>query len=1194
MILSKIEILGFKSFARKTDLKFDGRITAVVGPNGCGKTNIVDAIRWGLGEQRASVLRADRMENIIFGGAQSSRPLGMADVSITFDNSAHVLPIDYEEVTITRRLYRSGESEYLLNKTPVRLKDINDLMMDTGIGADMYSVIELKMVEDIISEKAEDRRKLLEEAAGVTKYKHRLKAAERKLESTRQDHLRVNDVIQEIDRNVRSLGRQVQKARQYQTLDDRVKALEFERGGFLRHSLQARMDPLREAIADLMKRKEGSTTEITKEEADLENFRLELIEKEKALIQSQEDLAALIERIHRSEGDIRVGRERIGALTDRITRSHQEVEGLNLRREEQKSHLDIAMREREALQVKITSTGRIFNNKKMELDVFQQGLNLKRLDLNKKKQEIIGCLEEISRLNNEETQHKARMDNSSGRLERLDEEDAAFQSDQNRVQEDHSQVETEYLRLMDERNQIGSSIDRVAGELERCRKSIETGKERFFHDQSEIEMLQGRCHFLRNIIESREGMNDGAKKLLEERPEGLVGVLADLIETESRLRPAVEIGLGEAARYLLFREFSQAVSAVERLKRSGGGKVTLVSLDRMSRSASSRSHPQLPEGVETVGWADQLVQLDPALQPISQYLLSDLLIVQDLEAARRTVESMAGSGVRAATLDGEIVTDWGVLENNPASAQDAGLIGRKQRILELEEQIKALSQKLSETERHLAGQEEQRAGFQREKEELDRSLKDLEGRILTVEKQRTKTQFEGEKTRDGLRKNSEEREKLLKEIEKCHETLENLRPRLGSLVEERERTDTLAGHIQAEVERLEGEEKRMEEEVHKQNIAMVRLNGEAQNFDFEIDRSKKLIAEIEATIGQRLAEIEQAKLDIERQTAETVNLEQSMIRDFQEKDSLEAARKEREEAYHTLREDLQNKEKEVRQVRRDREEVSEKIHNLQMEISELEHQVQTLHNHLFENYQVELEKLPCPENFVLEQAETEIEDVRRRIRGLGPVNLVALQEYEQEKNRLDFLLQQREDLLSAENTLTETIQKINETARERFKEVFNEVRKNFQQTFVKFFHGGEADLRLAEGEDVLDAQIEILARPAGKQLRALDLLSGGEKALTAISLLFSLYQVKPSPFCILDEIDAPLDDANVERFTQALEEYAEKTQFVMVTHNKRTMRSAKALYGVTMEEEGVSKIVSVKWEDERVEQPARVPAAAVA
>jgi chromosome segregation protein len=574
--------------------------------------------------------------------------------------------------------------------------------------------------------------------------------------------------------------------------------------------------------------------------------------------------------------------------------------------------------------------------------------------------------------------------------------------------------------------------------------------------------------------------------------------------------------------------------------------------------------------------------------------LSDLLIVQDLQAAQRAVEALAGTGIRAATLGGELVTDWGVLENNPSTAQDTGLVGRKQRILELEEQIKALSEKLSQTEKHLAEQDGRLVALQEEKEQIDLSFKELEAKILTAEKQRTKTQFESEKTQEGLKKNAEERAKLLTEIDKGRDALENLRPRLDALLDDREKTEAATGHIQAEVEKLENEEKKMEDEVHKLNILVVRLNGEAQNLDYNIERSKKLIQEIEGTITQRLVEIDQAKRDIERQTAETADLEQSLVRDFNEKDAMEKLKREREEAYHLLREELQNKEKEVRQVRHDREEVSEKIHLLQMEISELDHQVQTLRSHLHENYAVELEKLACPENFILEEAEPEIEDLRRKIKGLGPVNLVALQEYEQEKGRLDFLLQQREDLLSAEGTLKETIQKINETARQRFAEVFDEVRKNFRQTFVKFFHGGEADLRLAEGEDVLEAPIEILARPAGKQLRALDLLSGGEKALTAISLLFSLYQVKPSPFCILDEIDAPLDDTNVERFTQALEEYAEKTQFIIVTHNKRTMRSAKALYGVTMEEEGVSKIVSVKWEDDKAREPVKEQVAAVA
>ncbi|MBN2200520.1 chromosome segregation protein SMC [bacterium] len=1191
MILSKIDILGFKSFARKTELRFDGRITAVVGPNGCGKTNIVDALRWGLGEQRYSVLRADRMENVIFGGAQSSRPLGMAEVSITFDNSAHLLPIDYKEVVITRRLYRSGESEYLLNKSQVRLKDVHDLIMDTGIGTGMYSVIELKMVEDIISEKAEDRRKLIEEAAGVTKYKHRLKAAIRKLEATQQDLLRVNDIIGEIDRTVRSLGRQVQKARHYQVLEERLKAFELDRGGFLLRQYRNREEPLRAAIDDCQRRKEGSTTEISREEADLESVRLELTGREKAFVAAQEVLTALTETLHRGETDLRVGRERIEGLKDRITRYGQEVENLVQRREEQKAHLERAAAEREALQVRITSTGRLFSNKKMELDVFQQGLNLKRLDLNKKKQEIIACLEEVSRLNNEETQHRARMDNNRGRLERLDEEDAAFQNDQTRVQESHTAVETDFSALSDQRSQIRTAMERAAEEIERSRKALEAAKEQYFRDQGELDNLQGRKSFIQHIIESREGMSDGSKRLLEQNPEGLVGVLADLIETAPEYRPAVEIGLGEAARYVVFSNFGRAVSALERLKRGGGGRAALVALDRLSKAPLPRPHPELPEGASAIGWADELVRFDPAVRSLAQVLLSDLLIVRDLDSAKRSVEAMAGLGIRAATLDGELVSDWGVLENNPTTTQDTSLVGRRQRIAELDERIAGIVRQNAEAEKRMAEMESRIGELQREREHAEQASRELETRILSVEKQRTKTQVEGEKAQDGLRRNSEERGKLLKELEKGRDLLEGLRPRVQALLEDRERNETLAAHIQTEVERLEGEGKKMEEEVHRLNIAVVRHNGEAQNLDYDIERSKKLLAEIEATITQRGVETEQAEADIRRLTEETAGLEQRLLEQLQEKEDKEAEKRRREEEFQALREALETKEKEVRQVRRDREEVSEKIHGLQMEITEIEHQVLTLRNHLWENFGIELEKLSCPDPFVLEEAEKGIEDMKRRIKNLGPVNIAALQEYEQQKARLDFLLQQREDLLSAESTLKETITKINETARQRFQEVFDQVRVNFRQTFSRFFQGGEADLRMAEGEDVLEAQIEILARPAGKQLRALDLLSGGEKALTAISLLFAMYEVKPSPFCILDEIDAPLDDANVERFTSALAEYAKKTQFVIVTHNKRTMRCAQAMYGVTMEEEGVSKLVSVKWEDEEVPQPAQVAAA---
>ena len=1182
MILSKIKILGFKSFAKKLELRFDGKITAIVGPNGCGKTNIVDAIRWGLGEQRPSVLRADRMENIIFGGAQSSRPLGMAEVSVHFDNSKHILPIDYSEVVVTRRLFRSGDSEYILNKNNVRLKDINDLLMDTGIGADAYSVIELKMVEDILSENAEDRRKLLEEAAGVTKYKHRLRAAMRKLDATRNDLLRVKDIIQEVNRTVSSLKRQVQRAKRYQVLYEEIKEMELRRGRQTFFQLKEKMQPLKKEHTSLKKRKDGRTTEITVEEADLETLRLKLTEREKALVEVREELSRTVERIHQREGDIRVAKERVSSLKEAKERYAQEIEDLKKRSEDQKNHLVVIFGEREALQVKITSTGRIFNNRQKELEVFQQGLNFKRLELNARKKEIIECLEEINRLGGEEIQLRARIDNSQGRLERLDEEDEGYRKKQKETLEKQKTLDEQSRELRSQQSKIVQGRDKNEAESEKLRKDIESAKEKQFKDQSELDLLEGRLGFLRSIVESHEGVTDGSKKLLKEKVTGLVGVLANLLETKPEYRQAVEVGLGEASRYLVFDERGHALSALNLLKRRGGGRVSLVFLDGVKGLPQRKGRRTLPSNIEALGWGDELVKCDGKLRPIMNYLLGDLLVVKDLEAAQKAASTFTDGGVRVATLEGEMMTDWGVLQTGQSSAEDVGMVGRRQQIEELEQRLKKHKKKSSAGKKYIEEREAQLASLIRGLEKIKIDLAEIEEKVADVDRQQARNQFEMERAEEGIRDNGEERQKLLEEIERGRESLENLRPRMDGLLEKREQIEAVSGQFQEEVDRLEKEEGTKEKEVHQLNLSVVRLKGEAKNLDYDIERSQKLIEEIKATIEQRSQEIVKAEEQILHYEEETSQNEKKLVDDFSEKEAQDSQLHEREETYQTLMEDLRNREKEIRLVRRDRDEASDHIHQVEMEISELEHEAKSIKERLRESYDTDVEKLPPQEEIDLDKAEFEIEERKRKMKGLGPVNLAALQEYELESERLDFLNGQRDDLISAEETLKETIIKINQTARQRFTEVFTDVQKHFRETFCRFFNGGEADLRLPEGEDPLEAQIEIIARPAGKHFRDLDLLSGGEKALTAISLLFALYLVKPSPFCILDEIDAPLDDANIERFTRVLTEFAQKTQFVIVTHNKMTMKVAQALYGVTMEEEGVSKIVSVKFEGEDV------------
>jgi chromosome segregation protein len=1190
MILSKIVCHGFKSFAKKLELKFDGQITAIVGPNGCGKTNIVDAIRWGLGEQRPSVLRTDRMENVIFGGAHSSKPLGMAEVSVSFDNRHHILPIDYNEVVITRRLYRSGESEYLLNKNQVRLKDINDLIMDTGIGADAYSVIELRMVEDILSERAEDRRKLLEEAAGVTKYKHRLRAALRKLDTTRNDLLRVNDIIQEVERNVSSLHRQVQKAKRYQVHHDRLQELDVQRSVQLLRTIGAQLDPLKKDLGELEKQKEGRSTEITREEADLEAMRAQQVEKEKALVKVREELAEVVEKIHRREGDIRVGKERVTSLSERVTRYTDEVGTLEKRLEEQKSHLDVTTRNREALQVKITSAGRIFNNKKKALEVFQQGLNLKRLELNEKKREIIECLETSNRLNSEETQLRTKIDNNQGRLERLDEEDAASREARKKALDTQKELEAQHRDRQKQRNQAAQKFRKTSGALKKAEEELDAARQNLYRDKSELELRQGRLAFLQSVVESREGLFDGARKLLKENVPGLQGVLADLLDCDASHRKAVEVGLGDAAQYLVFDSGKSALAALNRLKQWGGGRVSMLGLDRIQTAPDLKGRPPVKGQPGVIGWAADLVSCGDALTFAVAHLLGEVLVVEDLEAANRVSGGFKGaqSAVRVATLDGELVTGWGALQAGSRDEKDVGMVGRTRRIGELEDDVKRRARAIEGITDRLDKLEKNRADLIRQKEEEEKQIQQIETLVHETEKQQAKVRVEEEMAESGMRANANERQKLLEEIEKSRDTLEDLRPRMESLQDKRESLEASSGHIQSEVERLETEENEKEEEVHRLNLSVVRLNGEAKNLDYDIQRSRNLIQEIAESKEQRSREIDEAREQIQVQEGEVAENEKALVDDYSVKEKVEEDQLQKEQDYQDLMQEVQELEKEVREVRRDRDAASDRIHNMRMEISELEHQTSSLKERIWENYEVRLEKVkPSGEEPLdLDAAGEEIEDLRRKMKNMGPVNLAALREYEQEKERADFLQQQRRDLIAAEETLKETIQKINRTARQRFGEVFELVRKNFQETFRRFFQGGEADLRLPEGEDPLEAQVEIIARPAGKHFRDLTLLSGGERALTAISLLFALYQVKPSPFCILDEIDAPLDDANVDRFTRVLQEFAEKTQFVIVTHNRMTMRVAKTLYGVTMEEEGVSRVVSVKFEDEIPEQAA--------
>ena len=771
MILSRLTVNGFKSFAKKIDLRFDGKITSVVGPNGCGKTNIVDAIRWGLGEQRPSILRTDRMENVIFGGAQSSKPLGMAEVSLTFDNSNHVLPIDYSEVTITRRLYRSGESEYLINKNRVRLKDVNDLIMDTGVGADAYSVIELKMIEDILSERAEDRRKLLEEAAGVTKYKHRLKAAMRKLDATQNDLLRVNDIIREVERSVTSLKRQVGRARRYKEYQELVRDLELNTSVYLFNKLKEEIAPLQKELNGLNQQKDGSSTEITKEEADLETIRLTLAEQERDLVKIREDVALLVEEIHKRESDIRVGKERTGSLKERITRYTKEIENLKKRLEDQENHLVVTGRDREAIQVRITSSNRIFENKKKELEVFMQGLNMKRLNLNEKKKAVIECLEKVNSLTSSETNMRTRIDNSQGRMERLEEEDKTYREIIRKSETDSKEFRASIDVLNIEHAKIQNHSEALKEKEKTLRESIDKTRESFFDTRSRLELVEGRLNFYKNMLDNQEGVSDGSKWLIKQNMPGLFGIVADLIDAEPEHRQAIAASLGEASGYLLVDKLSNAYTAIDKLKQRRGGRVSMICLEKAGSADSSRTKAKINKDVKVVGWADELIKYNKEIKPVVEHLLGDVLIVEDMESARLAIESSVMRGMRAATLEGELITSWGGVYSGDKTGQDSTLVGRVRRIKELEKEIESLKKKVGSLKNTIGKKEDELEETKKLIAESDKNLSEIKEKLRKTEYDYSRIEFESQKAEEGLKSNAVERQKLLKEIEQRHMTI---------------------------------------------------------------------------------------------------------------------------------------------------------------------------------------------------------------------------------------------------------------------------------------------------------------------------------------------------------------------------------------------------------------------------------------
>lgn len=1182
MYLAKLTLFGFKSFAQKIDVDFKGGITAVVGPNGCGKTNIVDAIRWALGEQRPGAMRSSRMEDVIFTGSRNRKALGMAEVSLTITNDKKILPVEFSEVTVTRRLFRSGESDYFLNKIPCRLMDIHTLFMDTGLGAHAYSVIEQGMVDTIISDRTEDRRHLFEEAAGITRYKVRRKSAWNKLLSIQADLQRIDDIVGEVERQVHTLQRQVRKARLYKTYADQVRDMEILLGRFRYFDLAEKARPAMEELRFLKEDVEVRMGDLARAESRLEQVRADLTEQEQTLSTINAELSRQQAAAHAKDRDVSVARESIRGIDAFLERTGKGRSEVVLR-------LEMVVRARGEVE---SETGQIQRTQaeadqglaqaEMDLRQAQELLNEHRTRAEADKARLISLLQGRGDRASRLERARAEWDGHQGRRSEIE---AERQTTATRVEVATRSAEMAAGDLREAREQSAQrhgERDRLVEALARTQEHIRTIVEAQNEARRKAEGNRARVHLLERLREGFEGYSQGVRALAVDSPFStrIRGVVADLIDADAPYTQAVETALGRSLEALVVSGPTDAEEAIRFLQDGAKGRAAFWPLDR---TLEGNEIPVwgVPDADGVIGKATDLVRCDGQFDGLVRLLLGRTLIVRDMASALVLAPALAASGVDLVTLDGCLVTAAGLMAGGGSGQEEGqvGLIGRRGEVEALRREMEEDARKLSALSGEINTAQEEARGTSGQIEETERQIAEIRNRIADRERQHYSDETDARR---------------------LNERLTTLREEEGRI---RVRTDELQGQIDAQEEELR--------QVDAERSELERLTEERADALREADEALRTRQEAANTLRLRATSLRSRGEELKRETLRLDGEKVSLTRQIEQvdaetaeatrrKETLETQRTGDEEEMRRLHEGLteierrrdglseryqeqaamaRSLEDDIRGRQRALNERRERLHGLELNLQELKAKADALRERLLDSHRVDVKDLGRPPDdggFSADALEKRIYEFQERMRRLGAVNMAALEDYDVQKERYEFLTKQRDDLLQAEDTLKKTIDRIDRTARSRFLDTFEKVRENFRKTFVAFFPGGEADLAMDADQDPLEAHIHITARPQGKRPQHINLLSGGERALTAIALLFAIYLVKPSPFCILDEVDAPLDDANIDRFARVLRSFAQDTQFIVVTHNKKTMEAAESLHGVTMEEPGVSKLVSVQ------------------
>ena len=1192
MYLSKLEILGFKSFAQKTVVNFNEGVTSIVGPNGCGKTNIVDAIRWCLGEQRSGALRSDKMENVIFNGTNAKKPMGMAEVSLTIQNTKGILPTEYSEVVITRRIFRSGESEYLLNKNICRLKDITNLFMDTGIGSNAYSVIELKMVETILSSKADERRVMFEEAAGVNKYKLRRRLALRKLDEVRSDLTRVNDIVSEVEKKVNSLERQAKKADRYNRISTQLRELELDLAERELAHFNLQRDEMKITKEENFQKKISLESELAKLEDEISVIKKSLNETESELKEKRDQVKDQTEKVYNVQKQVSVAEERKKSLELNISKYQVELEELNYQLTETREFIA------NSTEIIADFTGKIAAKEKEREEVeqlvekYKSELEEKRNYLKSQSDALIEKYKEITNKENDLANIIKSLQAKNDSIEKLNDKIQALTNNIAKTVGYLEELGQEKKQTSNSLLEAESLFSQKQKEKEDLEKELNSLKAQELEDRSIINGIKDKISFIQTLIDNLEGVSKGTKTLVENSDWAASDktLLAHAGNSKEEYRFAVEATLRNNLNNILVETIDDLKNGIDYLKRHEAGRASFSVpallnnrkksfFDKLKNLSVNSKAKKLSKENEFIDWALNLIDADSKWQPFFMQMMENVAIVNDLDIAFELSEKY--SDFSFATLNGDYIDKRGVVESGSAPKLDDSLFGRKQL-------LENLRREFPKREADLVGLKSKIATVENKLEEIDLKVLSESERMLlndlaNVDKQIAQFEYEKQKANDEIEKARLEIKDFVNESNKIDTERNQAEEMLQSQLEEKAQADVKQKQLEEEFRNFESDYNVAVSNLNKNNLELERFSGEKRNTENAIKRAQNTIETIEKSIDKREHDIQTASEEVS--TIENILDEQKInYEELVEKQQILSEEEKRiDTKYKTIQTEISEKESVQNNYRKEREAVSDSIHSSDIKLSELGMKINNLYEHIEENYSLKLETKTFEDldTFDFKTRTDEVHDLKQKVKNLGPINLLAYSEFEEEKERFDFLNKQRNDLLESETDVVNTITEINTAAQTQFSETFEKIRANFVNIFRGLFNpGDEADLRIEEDADPLEAKIEIIAKPKGKRPTSIELLSGGEKTLTAIALLFAIYLVKPSPFCILDEIDAPLDDANIDRFTKIIKDFSKDTQFIVVTHNKRTMEAAETLYGVTMQEEGISKLVSVRFNED--------------